>query len=256
MNERLAEIRKAIDAFQMDRARELVDEALAEDPDAETYYLASLAAINHGQRVDYLRKALECDPEYTVAAEELASIMPEPPAESTPAVPEPQPARPPKRLASIGMRWLAIVIDGVIVAIPTLLLVFASGMFAELAAAVDSNDEQLIAIAFRDFQNDLLLLNILVSAVYNVAFMVYFNGQTPGKIMLGLRVVKKNGKRISWLDALLRNVFGYTVSGLFLLGYLWAAFDREKQAWHDKMAGTVVVDERRRADTAAKKPSL
>lgn len=246
MNERLAEIRKAIDAFQMDRARELVAEALAENPNAETYFLASHAAINHGQRVEYLRKALELDPGYAAATEELASIMPESPAGTTPVVPKPKLAPVPPRLASIGMRWLAILIDGIIVAIPTLMLVFASGMFADLAAAMESNNEGLIATTFSDFQNNLLLLNLLVSAVYNVGFMVYFNGQTPGKFMLGLRVVKKNGKRVSWLDALLRNVFGYTISGLFLLGYLWAAFDRERQTWHDKMAGTVVVDERKR----------
>ena len=181
--------------------------------------------------------------------------MPEAPAEKAPVAPKPKPADPPPKLASIGMRWLAILIDGIIVAIPTLMLVFASGMFAELAAAMESNDEGLIATAFADFQNNLLLLNILVSAVYNVGFMVYFNGQTPGKTMLGLRVVKKNGQRISWLDALLRNVFGYMISQIFVLGYLWAAFDREKQAWHDKMAGTVVVDERRRGDTSAKGPA-
>ena len=74
--------------------------------------------------------------------------------------------------------------------------------------------------------------------------MTMFNGQTLGKMAFGLRVVKKNGKRISILDALLRNVFGYTISQIFLLGYVWAALDRERQAWHDKMAGTVVVDER------------
>ena len=246
MDERLTEIRKAIDAFQMERARELVAGALAENPNAETYFLAAQAAINHGQRVEYLRKALESDPEFQAAADELASITPESPAETAPVARKRKPAASPPRLASIGMRWLAIIIDGIIVAIPTVMLVFVSGMFADLAAAMESDNEGLMATAFADFQNNLLLLNLLVSAIYNVAFMVYFNGQTPGKLMLGLRVVKKNGKRVSWLDALLRNVFGYMVSGLFLLGYLWAAFDRERQTWHDKMAGTVVVDERKR----------
>ena len=75
--------------------------------------------------------------------------------------------------------------------------------------------------------------------------MTLFNGQTLGKMVFGMRVVKKNGRRISVLDALLRNVLGYTVSQIFMLGYIWAFADREKQAWHDKMAGTVVVDERK-----------
>ena len=74
--------------------------------------------------------------------------------------------------------------------------------------------------------------------------MRIFNGQTLGKIVLGLRVVKRNGNRIGIADAILRNVLGYNLSGIFLLGFLWAAVDRERQGWHDKLAGTVVVDER------------
>ena len=246
MDDRLKEIRKSIDAFQMERARKLVDEALAENPDAETYYLASQAAINHGQRMEFLQKALEYDPGFQVAADELAAIMPEQNIEPAPAARDTAPAPVMPKLASVGKRWLAILIDGIIVAIPTLMLIGVTGMAANLETAVQANDSAMVSAAFSQFQSDLLLLNILISAVYNVFFMVYFNGQTLGKIMLGLRVVKKNGRRISWLDALLRNVFGYTVSGLFLLGYIWAIFDREKQAWHDKMAGTVVVDERNR----------
>ena len=102
---------------------------------------------------------------------------------------------------------------------------------------------------FHSFNPRRSLANLLVSAVYNVALMVLFNGQTLGKMMLRLRVVKKRGGRITLLDALLRNVFGYTVSQIFLLGYLWALFDAEKQAWHDKMAGTVVVEEARKGSS-------
>ena len=116
---------------------------------------------------------------------------------------------------------------------------------APLDAALSSADADAVSEAFSQFQSTTLMANLLVSAVYNVALMVLFNGQTLGKMMLRLRVVKKRGGRITLLDALLRNVFGYTVSQIFLLGYLWALFDAEKQAWHDKMAGTVVVEERR-----------
>ena len=137
-----------------------------------------------------------------------------------------------------------LLIDGIVIAIPTFMLIGVTGISDNLEPALLSNDAALVADVFSRFQSEVQLLVFLVSAVYNVFFMVYFNGQTLGKIMLGLRVVKKNGRRISWLDALLRNVLGYTVSGIFLLGYIWALFDREKQAWHDKMAGTVVVDER------------
>ena len=252
MSDRRLEIRQAIDAFQMERARELVEVAIAEDPSAETYYLASQAAVQQGQRVEYLQKALESDPEFQPALEEMAAINsarkpiprpePAPPAELQPLQPKPAPTV--MALASVGKRLLAILIDGIVIAIPTLMLVGVTGISGNLESALIAGDETLIADAFSRLQSEIQVLVFLISAVYNVLFMVYFNGQTLGKIMLGLRVVKKNGRRISWLDAILRNVLGYTVSGIFLLGYIWALFDREKQAWHDKMAGTVVVDER------------
>ena len=267
MTNRLALVEEAIARFQMDRARALIAEELEENASAEAYYLASQAALSHGQRVQFLRKTLEYDPGFQAARDELAELTPQPendqaesapvPAKTVaPAVPQapPAPSVSPdspvssvskeRRLASVGRRWLAIIIDGLIVAVMTLLLAGAGGAFWTIETALLSDEAAQISAAIAQFQNDVLRVNLLVSALYNVAFMRLFNGQTLGKILLKLRVVKKNGKRISILDAIMRNVFGYTISGMFLLGYFWALLDREKQTWHDKLAGTVVVDER------------
>ncbi|HOK06359.1 MAG TPA: RDD family protein [Syntrophales bacterium] len=88
-----------------------------------------------------------------------------------------------------------------------------------------------------------------LSVLANGAYFVYFHGsrgQTPGKILLGLRVVPVGGERMTYGIAFLRWV-GYLVSALFLfLGYLWVAFDGRKQGWHDKIAGTYVVRTDRR----------
>lgn len=252
MTDRLAEIQQALDRFQRDEARALLKEELKENPSAAAYHLAAQAARTEGDRVRHLRKALELDPDYQPAAAELGE--PKPKVKPN-AMPEDEPAEPVQapqldlRLATIGKRWLAIVIDGFIVAILTVLLLFAGGALAPLDAAMASADAAVLSDAFANFQSNTLTVNLLVSAVYNVALMVAFNGQTLGKMMLRLRVVKKKGGRITILDALLRNVFGYMISQIFLLGYLWALFDAEKQTWHDKMAGTVVVEERR-ADAA------
>ncbi len=229
MADRLAEIKEALDRFQMERARELIGEELEENPSAAAYYLASQAALSHGQRIEYLRLATELEPGFQPASDELAQLAPAPRE---------------ARLASVSRRWLAIIIDGLIVGGMTLLLVGASGAFMTIETALLSDDTTLISTAVAQFQNDVLRMNLLVSALYNVAFMSMFNGQTLGKIMLKLRIIKKNGRRISILDAIIRNVFGYTISGMFLLGYLWAMFDRDNQTWHDKLAGTLVVDER------------
>ncbi len=77
-----------------------------------------------------------------------------------------------------------------------------------------------------------------------IAYFTYFHGttgRTPGKMLLGLQVISADGTSISFGIAFLRAV-GYLVSGaLFNLGFIWAAFDKKKQGWHDKMADTVVI---------------
>ncbi len=247
MADRLKEIQRALDSFQMDEARALVAQELEESPSAEAFFLAAQAALNHGQRVEYLEKALELDPAHQAARDELAEIrMPgqvEAAPEPAPALNEPAPAQ--VKLASITRRFSAIVIDGFIVGLFSLAVMASNGSIGELYTAMATADEQVVADAISQFQSDAIPVNLVVSAVYNVVLMRLFNGQTLGKMAFGMRVIKKNGRRISVLDALLRNVFGYTISQIFMLGYVWAAMDRERQAWHDKMAGTVVVEERK-----------
>ena len=65
---------------------------------------------------------------------------------------------------------------------------------------------------------------------------------TPGKILLGLRVVDANTGGPLSLGQGVGRYFAYFVSTLpFGLGFLWVAFDPRKQGWHDKLAHTVVI---------------
>ena len=66
-------------------------------------------------------------------------------------------------------------------------------------------------------------------------------GKTPGKALLGLKVVRLDGSRLSFGRSLLR-VFGYTVSTIFFgLGYAWVLIDNRRMGWHDKIARTCVI---------------
>lgn len=69
-----------------------------------------------------------------------------------------------------------------------------------------------------------------------------YKSATPGKMIVGAKIVDaRTGARPSMMQCIVR-YFGYFVSTIpFCLGYLWIAFDCRKQAWHDKLAGTVVV---------------
>jgi len=76
-------------------------------------------------------------------------------------------------------------------------------------------------------------------------YFTYFHGttgQTPGKMILGLQVIQSSGEMMTPGIAFLRWV-GYLFSGLILnLGFLWIIFDKRKQGWHDKIAGTLVIE--------------
>jgi uncharacterized RDD family membrane protein YckC len=91
-------------------------------------------------------------------------------------------------------------------------------------------------------ENSLELLAFLASAMAVIAFWRAF-GATPGKIALGLKIVDAaSGARPS-LGRLALRFLGYFVSAFPLyLGFLWAAFDRRKQGWHDKIARTIVIN--------------
>lgn len=71
MSDFTSEIRTAIDSLDMERARELLREALKQNPSAEIYYLASLAALNEQQKNQFLEKAIELDPFHKEANDEL-----------------------------------------------------------------------------------------------------------------------------------------------------------------------------------------
>ena len=67
-------------------------------------------------------------------------------------------------------------------------------------------------------------------------------GQTIGKMLTGIRIVKKNGTAISFGTVLLRHIPGYFLTALTLgLGFLFAAFNHKGRALHDYIAGTMVV---------------
>jgi uncharacterized RDD family membrane protein YckC len=81
----------------------------------------------------------------------------------------------------------------------------------------------------------------LITIVYFVGFWTW-RGQTPGMMLLGLRVAREVDGSLPGLARSILRYVGYFISQLPLfLGFIWIAFDSRKQGWHDKIAGTVVV---------------
>lgn len=81
---------------------------------------------------------------------------------------------------------------------------------------------------------------LLVLAAYG-AIMWKLNGSTVGGIICNLKVARLDGRPIGWESAILRALGCFLSLVIAGIGFFWIAFDREHQAWHDKIAGTVVV---------------
>jgi uncharacterized RDD family membrane protein YckC len=86
----------------------------------------------------------------------------------------------------------------------------------------------------------------LLSTLISLAYFTYFEGgptgQTIGKKALGIRVYDfRQGGAIGYGRGFLRQIGKYLSAIPLGLGYLWMLWDKEKQCWQDKIAGTVVV---------------
>ncbi len=90
--------------------------------------------------------------------------------------------------------------------------------------------------------------NPLYGVAKNILVFIYFvgywviDGKTPGKSLLGLKVINEStGKKPSLLKSTIRYI-GYFISSLPLgLGFLWSLWHPKNKTWHDMMSGTVVV---------------
>jgi uncharacterized RDD family membrane protein YckC len=93
-------------------------------------------------------------------------------------------------------------------------------------------------------QTTLVDMLINVGALVATILLWRLRGATPGKMLFSAKIVDASTFAPPSTGKLIGRFFAYIVSMLPLfLGFLWIAFDPRKQGWHDKLAGTVVIEE-------------
>ena len=147
------------------------------------------------------------------------------------------------KYAGFWRRLGAYTVDGIIIFF-TFIVMSIIASLAFFSGAISGNSKNFIADLAdpAHFSSIKFFIWIFFIFLY-IAYFTYFHGttgRTLGKMFFGLQVVSADGTPISFGIAFLRAV-GYLVSGIFYLGFIWAAFDKRKQGWHDKIAGTVVI---------------
>ncbi len=142
-----------------------------------------------------------------------------------------------RRLASWALDGMLL---GVVVA-PVVWLVVAAAGPAASAGPADIDDLIARAVHLERFLVPTLAFVALAAVVYS-AISVALMGATPGKLLLGLEVVGRDGRRPSPRRAWVRAALGLLSFSLLGLGCLLALFSRSGRALHDFLAGTYVVE--------------
>lgn len=125
------------------------------------------------------------------------------------------------------IRFVAAMLDGIILTIVSM----AIGI--PLALRMAEYDSTVV-----DAVNS--LIQMLVGAAF-VTFFLGKYGATPGKMALGLKVVRSNGAEITYARAFARYWAEYLSFFTLLIGYIIAAFDSQKRALHDHICDTRVI---------------
>jgi uncharacterized RDD family membrane protein YckC len=148
-------------------------------------------------------------------------------------------------IAGIGSRFIAILTDTIIqfVAIFLLflfLLIFASGAPRQHTGELSDTAGKWLLAALGMFF-------FLLYWGYFALFEAFWNGQTPGKRLVKIRVIKDSGRQITLFEALARNlirVIDMIPPSLYLVGLITMLCNRQQKRLGDFVAGTIVVHER------------
>lgn len=140
------------------------------------------------------------------------------------------------RYGGFWLRGLAQFVDGLILGVPGVVLLLV--VFPPFFAALERGDAS--AATLSAFANFMQMGGLLLGLVYTVFFWGRY-GATPGKMVCGLKVVRPDGSPITYLRALGRYLANLLSMMLLYLGYLMAAFDRQKRSLHDRLCDTRVI---------------
>jgi uncharacterized RDD family membrane protein YckC len=148
-------------------------------------------------------------------------------------------------VAGVGSRFIAALLDS---------LILGAFFFAELMVVVVIGAASSVTpaaggwaqTAGKWFIAFVVLVNFAVVWGYFALFEAYWHGQTPGKRVMKVRVIKDSGRQITLFEAMARNlvrVVDYLPS-LYLVGVITMLCNKRNQRLGDLAAGTIVVHER------------
>lgn len=143
--------------------------------------------------------------------------------------------------AGFGRRLLAFFLDFLLIFLIGIVLQSALGKNPFLVFQNVKSLEELQQLQGSTSTTLTSLIGLIVGLAYFLIFYVNYDGATPGKRLMAIKITKDDGSKVTYPVIFVRYL-GTFVSGFLLgIGYLWIIWDKRKQALHDKIAKTIVV---------------
>ena len=142
-------------------------------------------------------------------------------------------------IAGIGSRFVAVLLDHLLIGVAFLLLTILSAfIFDSLERHLGLLGKWTLAV--------FIALNFLLYWGYFTLFEAFWRGQTPGKHVMKLRVIKDSGRQITLFEAMSRNLLRIVdyLPAFYLAGVITMLCTKRNQRLGDLGAGTLVVHER------------
>ncbi len=148
-------------------------------------------------------------------------------------------------LAGLGSRFLAVLLDILIQVAANIVL----GIVIVIVFAIPATQRHLNSMsdtAGKWFVAGIIFAYFLLYWGYFSLFEAFRNGQTPGKRVMKIRVVKDSGRQITFFEALARNLLRVVdlLPGMYLVGAVSIMVTRQNKRLGDLVADTIVVHER------------
>ncbi|MCO5183733.1 MAG: RDD family protein [Anaerolineae bacterium] len=147
--------------------------------------------------------------------------------------------------AGFASRFVAFAID---LAIVLLLAGIINWVIIAALGLVGINPLAPVDTRASDFNQLVTVISKIVLAVMPFALLVSYwlifwtvTGQTVGKRIMGVRVVRMDGQRMKTGNSVRRIIMYFVCMIPFFLGFLWILIDDERRGWHDKVANTCVI---------------
>ena len=114
----------------------------------------------------------------------------------------------------------------------------------------EAEQQEVSSMLLAQFYQSSIVSKLILNYFLQISFLIatyfvswYFFKTTPGKYLLGLKIVdEKTLGQPSRYQFFIRAISVYLTVFTLGIGYVWLVFDKKKRSWHDKIAGTMVID--------------